>query len=203
MGNTDLVGGLVGMNDHAIITASYATGNANGGDGDSDQVGGLVGLQNAEGHTIGSYATGNANGGSGNLDSVGGLVGHNGGMITASYSTGAANGGAGDDSVGRLVGQNDNTITASYGFGGTSNGSGGSAGTTPRPANAKVLTQENSATNDTDRWSTTVWDFGTTNQRPALKWVTSGPPSYACIATLLLTMPTRQMCGGIIPGQVR
>ena len=97
------VGGLVGWQFGSSITTSYATGNADGGDGSRDRVGGLVGVQ--QGSIIGSYATGDAVGGAGDLDYVGGLVGRQqSGSITASYATGNADGGAGDrDRVGGLV----------------------------------------------------------------------------------------------------
>ena len=54
------------------ISASYATGDADGGVGDRDYVGGLVGHQ--QGSITGSYATGNADGGAGVGDTVGSLV---------------------------------------------------------------------------------------------------------------------------------
>ena len=49
------------------ITGSYATGNADGGAGDQDFVGGLVGWQDS-GSITASYATGNADGGDGDGD---------------------------------------------------------------------------------------------------------------------------------------
>ena len=112
----DIVGGLLGFNSGNII-ASYATGSADGGDGNVDNVGGLVG--SSTGIITASYATGNADGRVGSTDQVGGLVGLNdGGSITASYATGDAGGGAGDtDRVGGLVGNNEGTITASYATG--------------------------------------------------------------------------------------
>ena len=117
-GDHDYVGGLVGFNYLGRITASYASGNADGGDGGEDRVGGLVGVN--RGTIIASYAAGNADGGDGN-DRVGGLVGNNGasGTITASYAIGNADGGDGNsDSVGGLVGNNNGgTITASYATG--------------------------------------------------------------------------------------
>ena len=54
--------------------ASYATGNVDGGSGNSDWVGGLVGrMSNTQSYIIASYATGNVNGGSGNGDYIGGV----------------------------------------------------------------------------------------------------------------------------------
>ncbi len=122
------VGGLVGLQNGGSITGSYATGNADGGDGNQDYVGGLVGFQ-LSGNIIASYATGDADGGAGGSDRVGGLVGEqgSGGSITASYATGnAADGGAGDnDYVGGLVGfQNGGSITASYATGNADGGAG-------------------------------------------------------------------------------
>ena len=40
-----LSGGLVGQQADGVITASYATGIADGGNGENDTVGGLVGVQ--------------------------------------------------------------------------------------------------------------------------------------------------------------
>ena len=118
------VGGLVGWQQSGNIVASYATGNADGGDGEFDVAGGLVGLQS--GSITGSYATGNADGGAGGQDRVGGLVGYQNGSITASYATGNADGGAGDrDYVGGLVGyQFRGSITASYATGNADGGAG-------------------------------------------------------------------------------
>ena len=128
-GNFVRIGGLVGQSQGSI-TASYATGDADGGDGgffNRDHVGGLVGEQNG-GSITASYATGDANGGDGGHDYVGGLVGRQiNGSITASYATGDANGGDGDqDFVGGLVGlqDRDSSITASYATGDAHGGDG-------------------------------------------------------------------------------
>ena len=90
------IGGLVGRQVDGSITASYATGVAQGGNGRrGGPVGGLVGWQES-GSITASYATGVVEGGDGAGDYVGGLVGRqDGGVITASYATGAADGGAG------------------------------------------------------------------------------------------------------------
>ena len=120
------IGGLVGQQSGGSITASYATGAADGGDGDEDSVGGLVGSLQS-GSITGSYATGDADGGDGDNDLVGGLVGHQiQGSITASYATGDADGGNGNnDQVGGLVGyQAQGSITASYATGDADGGAG-------------------------------------------------------------------------------
>ena len=121
------IGGLVGLQNSSSITASYATGAADGGDGNFDYVGGLVGWQSGSSITA-SYATGAAAGGDGKFDYVGGLVGwQSGSSITASYATGAAAGGDGaNDTVGGLVGwQEGGSITASYATGAAAGGDGG------------------------------------------------------------------------------
>ena len=121
------IGGLAGWLGGSSITASYATGAAAGGDGNGDNVGGLVGLQANGGAITASYATGAAAGGSGNGDYVGGLVGRQHySPITASYATGVAAGGSGNgDYVGGLVGrQHYSPITASYATGVAAGGSG-------------------------------------------------------------------------------
>ena len=110
-GGGDNVGVLAGVNRGSII-ASSASGSADGGDGNQDNAGGLVGYNN-NGRITASYATGSADGGAGDEDRVGGLVGFNdGGTITASYATGdgddattsdADGGGGNQDDVGGLV----------------------------------------------------------------------------------------------------
>ena len=121
------IGGLVGRQVDGSITASYATGVAQGGNGRrGGPVGGLVGWQES-GSITASYATGVVEGGDGAGDYVGGLVGRqDGGVITASYATGAADGGDGTgDSAGGLVGrQVDGSIRASYATGAADGGAG-------------------------------------------------------------------------------
>ena len=125
-------GGLVGLQEGGSITASYATGPADGGGGNFDVVGGLVGAL-VGGSITASYATGPASGGTGNGDVAGGLVGEVssfGGSIRASYATGAVSGGKGTfNLVGGLVGQQGGgSITASYATGAVSDVGGLSGG---------------------------------------------------------------------------
>ena len=124
-GDDGAVGGLVGWNE-GIITASYAAGDVTGSDSGDAAVGGLVG-QSYESTIIASYATGDANGSDGDGDYIGGLVGYSysRSTIIASYATGDANGGGGDDYVGGLVGHSLlGTVTASYATGDANGGSG-------------------------------------------------------------------------------
>ncbi len=141
------IGGLVGLQDGGMITTSYTTGNADGGNGDAAQVGGLVGTQ-FSGSITASYAKGDVAGGgnpggsasvqqgrsiSGGYiagaaaggDNLGGLVGfQEGGSIRTSYAEGEVAGGDGDDVVGGLVGVQSGTIRASYAEGDASGGAG-------------------------------------------------------------------------------
>ena len=93
-----------GIGVSGTITASHASGAVDGGDGNDDWVGGLVGVNG--GTITASYATGAVDGGDGTGDRAGGLVGWNNiGTITASYASGDADGGDGSpDWVGGLVG---------------------------------------------------------------------------------------------------
>ena len=172
----DRVGGLVGRNRGAI-TNSYATGGAVTGTR-KGSVGGLVGENPYNGKITNSYATGAVEGN----DRVGGLVGRNRGVITNSYATGSVERGW---YVGGLVGENSysGTITNSYATGavtGTRKGSvGGLVGYSLRGrgriTNSGVKTMAalqgpTSAIGIYAHWSTANWDFGTSNQYPALKY---------------------------------
>ena len=118
-------GGLIGYSSGTIIN-SYATGDVDGGEGNNDYVGGLVGYNTSSGAITNSYATGSASGGVGRGDRVGGLIGENReGAITNSYATGDADGGAGySDYVGGLAGSSygGGTITNSYATGSAGGG---------------------------------------------------------------------------------
>ncbi len=123
------IGGLVGQFRFGSITASYATGAVNSGDGNKNSVGGLVGHQRG-GLITASYATGDATGGNGESSSIGGLVGlQQEGLITASYARGRVDGGDGESSyIGGLVGhQRGGLITASYATGDATGGNGESS----------------------------------------------------------------------------
>ena len=87
--NGDSVGGLVGATSAkpdpddifsgsipSTIISSHASSRVEGGNGNEDHVGGLVG-SNRDGTITDSYASGAVNGGDGDFDRVGGLVGSN------------------------------------------------------------------------------------------------------------------------------
>ena len=215
-GASDRVGGLVGFNDRGSITASYATGNTDGGAGIVNYVGGLVGYQ-FKGIITASYATGNTDGGAEGSDRVGGLVGFQfGGNITASYATGQTDGGAGDfDRVGGLVGeQSSGSITASYSFGGIANQEmPGELGTT-KPSGVNTI-NDLTLSNAGDSWNSTTkntfraWDFGTTNQPPALKYDDydgASNTNFTCVGMGTATDDNTiyiPYCGNFLPGQRR
>ena len=175
---SSLVGGLVG-NNGGTISACYATGDATG---TGNTVGGLVG--NNEGTISACYATRDASGSS----LVGGLVGNNLGTIIACYATGDATGTG--SNVGGLVGNNSGTVTNSYFESDVSN-------RPALDSHAKTTTELQTPTaygTSTDiyaNWNIDVddglavgvddgtaagdpgtddpWDFGTSDQYPALK----------------------------------
>jgi hypothetical protein len=100
------VGGLIGGSS-GPVTDSYANVTVTG----ANQVGGLVGVNNAGSSISNSYASGAVTGTGSN---VGGLAGYNyaGSSISNSYSSGAVTGTG--DSVGGLVGYNNGSVTGSY-----------------------------------------------------------------------------------------
>ncbi len=75
------IGGLVGVNQNAAISNSYATGSVTGRPGSF--IGGLAGENTGTGTMTNVYASGAVSGGAGS--SVGGLVGVNGNTITSGY----------------------------------------------------------------------------------------------------------------------
>ena len=155
------VAGLVGFSGgnfrdyHSRITSSYVTGTVTG----NNSVGGLIGVN--EGDITNSYATGTVTGDY----FVGGLAGDNGGDITNSYATGGI---AGTGNVGGLVGKNRwGDITDSYWdmyTSGIATSDGGTSQTTVQ------LQSPTTATGIYREWNTSVWDFGTSEQYPALKY---------------------------------
>ena len=83
-------------------------------------------------------------------------------------------------------------------------------------ASASALTQTNSGTSDTNRWSTDAWDFGTSSQAPALKYVdsyvlgdhdnddtTTDTYAYTCTSNTAFLPPLDITCGTtLLPRQL-
>ncbi len=146
------VGGLVGYNDGGEIASSYATSNVSV---ETYTVGGLVGYN--DGEIDNSYSTSSVLGKGGN---AGGLVGRNDGKIANSYSTSSV---LGKDPIGGLVGYGDGEIIRSYWNTQTSSQQRGIGGRTT--AELQTLTGNTGIYSNWDD----AWDFGTSNQYPALK----------------------------------
>ena len=196
IGASHNVGGLIGANFGGSIMDSYVIGSVLATNSSSTEVGGLIGT-NFEGSITTSYAAGSVSG-TGEEAAVGGLVGNNYGTITNSYAMGSVSGNEEYAAVGGLIGQNSfGIIMTSYATSsvtGTGRYVGGLVGnnwwdvgvvttsywdklTSGQTASAggegktTIELQEPTTTTGIYRsWSTDVWDFGTTEQYPALKY---------------------------------
>ena len=200
-GNRSYTGGLVGVmgntGETTNITASYATGNADGGAGIEDNVGGLVGWQRGTSTITASYATGNANGGAGVGDSVGRLVGQwIAGTSVTSYG------------FGTRAGQEADSIDSSQ----------ATAATMAAALTAGAAAVDNA--NAGNAWNAAAsgtlgaWGFGDSNQPPALRYNDydgDGMGTDYCSTTdgdsdgladgLFTGLGLK--CGGLLPGQRR
>ena len=205
------LGGLVGDQNGGTIIASYATGTVTDGNGNRSRLGGLVGHQRGGSTIIASYATGDTHGGDG-FDNMGGLVGEqnrNGPAvtITASYATGDVDGEGGNDRVGRLIGArintNGNSAFASHGFGMIS-GERVEAHGASGLASAAALTATNAGGlwNAANRRTLNAWDFGDSNQPPALRYNDyDGTGRDNDIDYCALFVAANIPCGSLLPGQ--
>ncbi len=171
-------GGLVGDN-RGTISAGYSTGSVSG---IYYGIGGLTGINH--GVISSSYSTSAVLGVESSVG-TGGLAGDNEGVISASYSVGDV---SGDSRVGGLVGMNNGTIRASYWNIETSGQSSGIGRGTDSDVQGKTTAELQSPTDYTGiyvRWHTDldnddqdddedtgkddVWDFGTSDDYPAIK----------------------------------
>ncbi len=169
IGTGQKVGGLVGVNTSDInknikgkVINSFAIARVVGKTDNNKgySVGGLIGLN--QGIVSNSYAAGDVNG----RGYIGGLVGaHQAGQIHNSYARATV---TGRSNIGGLVGSdNSSFITNSY----------WETTTTFTPTNtngvgvsARALKSLPTDTNLYSEWSTEVWDFGTDQQYPTLKY---------------------------------
>ena len=183
------IGGLVGQNNsNGLITNSYTAGTVTG----ISRSGGLVG--NNFGSIIDNYATSTVTGGS----NSGGLVGEHWGQITNSYATGAVTGGS---NIGGLVGRNrgGGSATASYWDTDTSDINSSAAGA------AKTMIELQSPTDATgiySDWSSSSWEFGSSEDYPILRYV-SGDNLGSCAsdAADIVISPVLPICGSVLPEQ--
>ena len=168
------LGGLVG--NGGKITASYATGNVNGNDGDENYLGGLTGFG---GNITASYATGNVDGGAGSEFGIGVLTGGDfSDPIVASYGFGSV-------------------------LNGTANSHGAPGSLTVNGLTADNA--DTDATKDfwDDAGSKTkgAWDFGTNSQPPALKYADYDGADGVDYCALF---PASTVCGTtLLPGGQR
>ena len=171
-------GGLVGDN-RGTINASYSTGSVSG---IYFRIGGLAG--NNYGAISGCYSTSAVSGAESSVGS-GGLVGDNEGVISSCYSVGDV---SGDSRVGGLVGINSGTVIASYWNTDASGQSAGIGHGTNSDVQSKTTVELQSPTGYTGiyiQWlidldnadedddgytgEEDVWDFGTSDDYPAIK----------------------------------
>ena len=160
-------GGLVGTNAGSI-TASFATGDVRA----ASRAGGFVGRNTS--NIANSYAHGDAAGDSGH---VGGFAGVNAGAsadIDDSYSTGAAtstDGSATD--VGGFIGSGDGDDSGNV-WDTDSSGQATSSGSAVGQTGASLRSSSN------DDWDSAIWDFGTSQEYPALKadWNNDGSATW-------------------------
>ena len=177
-------GGLVGLNHHhGSISSSYSIARVIG----TDRVGGLVGFN--VGTIIASYAAGDVSG----EDAVGGLVGQNseGGVIVTSYATGRVTESSEDsDMLGSLVGSHGSegrVIDSYWNTHGKMQQQGFSRGVASgaRGVTTVQMQMPTSYSNIYSGWNLDVdnadgdfdpstgrddfWDFGTSDQYPALR----------------------------------
>jgi hypothetical protein len=117
---SDAVGGLVGQNTGTIIDSFADVEVTTTG---TPHLGGLVGVNDADGVIRGSYAIGPVE--AFGTNQVGGLVGGNNGSISDSYATGAVSGNTASSDIGGLVGRNNGTVDRAYAAGAVHGGSAG------------------------------------------------------------------------------
>ena len=168
-----------------FITANYVTGSVNGGDGNGDTVGGLVGFISAGGNITANYTTASADGDAN--DHVGGLLGFiQAGNISANYAFGMANGGLENKGIAGVdlpIGITISNLTLAI-------------ANDPDSTNGMDNDNKwNSASNKT----LNIWDFGDSTHIPALRYADydgDGGIDYCSM------FPEGVVCGTtLLPGQ--
>ena len=187
---------------YGSITSSYATGDPDGGDGNNDYVGGLV-TELGDPGLVGyqNLVAARSPPAMPQVIPMGGM-----GMVTMLAAWWGI----------RIAMAR---ITSSYGFGTHVNGeTPNTHGALPSEVtSASGLTQTNSGDSDTNRWSIDAWDFGTSSQEPALKYVdgavlgdhdeddtTAETYAYTCTSNTAFLPPIDIICGTtLLPDQGR
>ena len=195
------IGGLVGSSEVGThIINSYATGTVNG----SSSVGGLVGWH--QGELRNAYATGDVLLTSTSDNDLGGLIGDWSGQknsISNSYAIGRVIPGAGNArNAGGLIGTTTGTAISSYWDSETSEWRMSAGGATSKTT---MELQSPTASGATAAevyygWGANDWDFGSSEDYPALRYVTGG--MNACNADMSTASDLPQ-CGSLLPNQGR
>ena len=195
------IGGLVGSSEVGThIINSYATGTVNG----SSSVGGLVGWHQGELRNV--YATGDVSLTSTSDNSLGGLIGDWSGKknsISNSYAIGRVIPGADNArNAGGLIGATTGTAISSYWDSETSEWRMSAGGVTSKTT---MELQSPTASGATAAevyygWGANDWDFGSSEDYPALRYVTGG--MNACNADMSTASDLPQ-CGSLLPNQGR
>ena len=166
-GSSNRVGGLAGRNDDGSIMNSYATGSVDG----EEDIGGLVG-SNDNGIIMNSYATSDISG----LSNASNLVGSNTGTITNSYAIGDVTVAGRAQTLG-LVAVTSKDVNHSYWLSGSaalggiiSNFGRIDAEKTAEELKSPTEPGTSTSTEVYYNWDATVWDFGTAEEYPALKY---------------------------------
>ena len=193
VGDTN-VGGLVGQNNGQIISSFVNTGVS----GFSNNIGGLVGVNN--GIIENTYTGGSVTSDGTSNPAVGGLVGQNSGSgsITDSYTISVATAVNNSTNLGGLVGSGDGSSIYSYWDNEVNMELTRSAGGTPKTT--AELQSPTAPSTDTKAvyygWSSAAWDFGNSQQYPALRYA-KGDDSDACTADITI-LSTLSLCDTLL-----
>ena len=194
------IGGLVGWNEPgAHIINSYASGAVRG----SFDVGGLVGWH--QGRLRNTYATGDVSLTSTSDERLGGLVGHwsSSGSIRNSYAIGRVIPGTDNArNAGGLIGITTGTVVSSYWDGEASDWNISAGGVTSRTTMElqSPIAPGMTAMDVYYGWRDNDWDFGSSQEYPALRYVAGG--MNACNADMSTASDLPQ-CGSLLPNQGR
>lgn len=173
LGTGSMIGGLLGYN-RGNVSSIYSDVSINvrisaaSADDPRIYLGGLVG--NNRGSITSAYSKGSARGSGGSSSAVAGLIGTNAGPVTGSYSTSAVSSSSTSTRTGGLIGSGHataSTIRTSYWDTQTS-GQTGSVGGGVGYTTAD-LQSPTGYTGIYSTWANGHWDFGSSNQYPALK----------------------------------
>ena len=194
------IGGLVGNNGYAgSIRSSFAKVRVIGW----FDVGGLVGFH--VGRITNSYAAGTVEVTLVGNATVGGLVGEvgkNDGEIINSYAIGRIISNDNNAFAGGLVGDTTGTVIVSY-WNTQTSGLQSSAGAATSRTTAQLQSPTAAGATPMDTyysWDDKVWDFGSSEEYPALRYVAGG--LNACNADMSTASDLPQ-CGSLLPNQER